>query len=268
MTGMNHLLASDLDGTLIAPHAGGDAEEAAREFARLVGAAEHLGLAYVTGRHLDLACEGIAAAALPEPGLLVCDVGAAVYLRRGGRWVCDEAHRRRLARAWRGVNTGALGRLLCAETGATLQEDARQREFKVSFYAPAGSETGPLVRGMEACLRREEIDAQVVQSIDPESGIVLVDVLPPGAAKDAAVRYLREHAGVDDSRAVFAGDSGNDLAVFLSGFTSIVVGNAAAEVRAIVRRNAPRPERVYLAQGRYARGVIEGCRHFGIFAAA
>lgn len=71
---------------------------------------------------------------------------------------------------------------------------------------------------------------------------------------------------------VFAGDSGNDLDVLTSGMQSILVGNAAADVRRTATHRLTeigRIDRLYLAtgdfhgmNGNYAAGVLEGVAHF------
>ena len=46
-------------------------------------------LASVTGRHHQLALDGIRDAGLPEPRVLVCDVGTAIREKREGAWRLD-----------------------------------------------------------------------------------------------------------------------------------------------------------------------------------
>ena len=71
---------------------------------------------------------------------------------------------------------------------------------------------------------------------------------------------------------VFCGDSGNDLEVLESHLPSVLVANAAAEVRqqALARaRQAGHEEQLYLARGGfmemngcYAAGILEGIAHY------
>ena len=77
---------------------------------------------------------------------------------------------------------------------------------------------------------------------------------------------------VEESDAVFAGDSGNDLDVLVSGLQSVLVKNAAEDVRRTAcHRLAEKgfSDRLYLAKGsfkgmngNYAAGVLEGLAHF------
>jgi HAD superfamily hydrolase (TIGR01484 family) len=260
-----YLLASDLDGTLIPP-AGVEDDGG---IAELRDALEERGgmLAYVTGRHLSLALDGIERHALREPDVLVCDVGTSVYFRRGDRYEPDPLYRARMLTALGAADPASLRRELSSVQGLTPQEPERQAEFKLSYYAPVGPE------GEDVALRAETRLAQVgglvnvVYSEDAVAGNGLVDVLPAGVAKDTAVRYLHDRSGVPEQRLVYAGDSGNDRAAMLSGFNVVVVGNADEGFREAIRREAEELDigaRVYLAERPFADGVLEGCRHFGI----
>ena len=76
----------------------------------------------------------------------------------------------------------------------------------------------------------------------------------------------------EESNTVFAGDSGNDLDVLVSGLQAILVNNAAEDVRqtAIHRLTEDgHSDWLYLARGgfagmngNYAAGVLEGLVHF------
>lgn len=265
MSRSRHLLASDLDGTLIPPESVvGDGGLAELRAALSAGTCE---LAYVTGRHLALALEGIERHGLPSPATLVCDVGTSIFIRRGGGYEADPEYRRRMVEASGGVELGALRERLADAPGLRLQEPEKQADFKLSYYAPDadGGRTAALL--VASILGEAGASANVVQSVDPVSGLGLVDVLPAGVAKDTAVRYLHDRSGMAEEHLVYAGDSGNDRAAMLSGFNVVVVGNAAAAFKRSIRLEADETglaDRVYVAEASYALGVLEGCRHFGI----
>jgi hydroxymethylpyrimidine pyrophosphatase-like HAD family hydrolase len=77
------LLCSDLDGTLIPDGRAPESPDARPLFRRL---AAHRGvcLAYVTGRHPELAEQGLQQANLPQPQFLLGDVGSSIYQTAGG----------------------------------------------------------------------------------------------------------------------------------------------------------------------------------------
>lgn len=259
------LLASDLDGTLIPPASavdGGGIPELAKALSSRSGT-----LAYVTGRHLSLALEGIETHSLPLPDVIVCDVGTSVYFRLGDHYGPDPEYRGRMLASLGGVDPDSIRPRLESLDGLLLQEAEKQAEFKVSYYAPAGAEGEELARRASALLQGAGAAVNVVFSVDAVTDTGLVDVLPAGVAKDTALRYLHNHSGVPEERLVYAGDSGNDRAAMLSGFNVIVVGNAADSFKESIRaeaRSLGLGAAVYLAERSYALGVLEGCRHFGI----
>jgi HAD superfamily hydrolase (TIGR01484 family) len=264
MTMIRYLLASDLDGTLIPIERG---PQRLREVAELVGALEanpQLLLAYVTGRHLSLAQAGIEEVGLPSPDWFVCDVGTSVYRRKNGDFEPDGEYRQQMRAALGGLNGDEVRAAIGAIEGLELQEEDKQAEFKVSYYTRGRPE--PFVETVQSRLDAAHAKVNLVASHDPTSGRGLLDVLPAGIAKDYAVRYLHEHAEVDEQHLVYAGDSGNDRAAMLAGYRVIVVGNADEALKHDLRvESAARgiKEQLYFAEQPYASGVLEGLRHFG-----
>ncbi len=261
----DRLLATDLDGTVIPPDESAERLAEVDAFASAVQGRNGLALAYVTGRHLEHALDGIRSVGLPEPDFLGCEVGAALYARRDGTYVPDERYRRAMSEAL-GADGRAAARALAAHPDVELQPPRHQGEHKTSFFAPWPVD-GRLLDELRALAGAAGARVGFVVSRDVNTGRALVDALPEGVAKDRAVRYLAEVLGLGLERVVFAGDSGNDEAALLAGFRSVIVGNAPAALVERVRAEAERlgrAERVYLARGRYAAGVLEGCRHFGI----
>ena len=95
------LLASDLDRTLL-PNGPQPESARARPLLRALAARDDLILAYVSGRHLALVREAIAAFQLPEPAFIVGDVGSTIY-RRGDRgWEAWSRWSERIAPRWAG----------------------------------------------------------------------------------------------------------------------------------------------------------------------
>ena len=259
-----YLLASDLDGTLIPLET--DAQRL-REVGELVDAIEASGnilLAYVTGRHLSLAQGGIAEVGLPSPDWFVCDVGTSVYRRTNRTYEADGEYRRAMRAAFGGLSGDDVRAAIGAVEGLDLQEEEKQAEFKVSYYTRGRPE--PFVETVQSRLDAADANVSLVPSHDPVSGRGLLDVLPAGIAKDYALRYLHGHSGVQEQHLVYAGDSGNDRAAMLAGYRAIVVGNADQVLKDDLRVEATAQgltNRIYFAEHPYARGVLEGLRHFG-----
>lgn len=233
----------------------------------MVGGRTRLLLAYVTGRHRELALAGLRRHALPLPAFLVCDVGTSVFLRTDEGYQADPGYRQRMAAALGDADRAELQERLARLEGLLLQEAEKQAEFKLSYYTPGGAEGEALAARVREVLAERFGGANVVFSVDTDTGRGLLDVLPPGIAKDSAVRYVCERSGVDRNRILYAGDSGNDRAAMLSGVNTVVVGNAPQSLKEALRAEAAQlgiSHRVYFARAHYARGVVEGCRHFGI----
>ena len=125
---------------------------------------------------------------------------------------------------------------------------------------------------MEIILKENNIDASLIWSVDDPKGIGLLDVLPEHATKLHAIEFMVKELGYTLDEVVFAGDSGNDLAVMASPIHSVLVANAADDVRASAIKLAQangHESALYLANGKhgkmngnYAAGVLEGVWHF------
>ena len=82
------------------------------------------------------------------------------------------------------------------------------------------------------------------------------------------LEYLWHKLGLEKGNIVYAGDSGNDLLAFVSGFNAVIVANTADAVKQEARLQAQRKnitQHLFFATGKYAAGVIDGCYHFNIF---
>jgi len=259
------LIASDLDGTLIPPEDTEARRDELRAFAREVGGRDDLVLAYVTGRHFAFAVEGIDRWGLPEPDLLVCDVGTTLYRGREPD-AADAAYREAMREALGGTTADRLRDVLRAEEGVELQEEEKQGEFKASAYLPSGEGGRAIRERVDERMREAGIRARSVASVDPLDGRGLLDLLPAGVSKAFAVRWLHDHAGVREERLVYAGDSGNDRDAMLAGYHVIVVANAPAALEREIRRDATSEqlERIYFARARYVAGVMEGLHHWRV----
>lgn len=265
---MPKMLASDLDGTLIPPTLD-EARKAEITCFRSAWSERAMELVYVTGRDRDLALRGIERFGLPLPDLLVCDVGTSVWMRRAEHddFEQDGAYRAQMMDALGGARRKDIVSALAALEGLELQEERKQAEFKVSYYVDPVRSTG-LRSDVLGALGPFPVPPKAVWSHDPRSGRMLLDLLPRGVAKHTALEHLRVRSGYAPEDIVYAGDSGNDFDAFLSGHPAIVVANAPEELKHEVRAEAERSgilDKLYFAQSPFAAGVLEGCRHFGVF---
>ncbi len=265
---MGKLLASDMDGTVIPMEVSPEREREIAVFRAAIEGSADLTLAYVTGRDLPLALKGIGQHRLPSPDILVCDVGTSVYHATPSGYEKDQEYVREMEKARGGLDVREVRHEVAHIPELILQADDRQTESKLSYYLADGIDHQPVVESVTEILEAMGGTLQAVYSVGAPHGRGLLDLLPAGVAKDFAIRYLHDHAGVDSDGLVYAGDSGNDLSAMLTGYKVIVVGNATPGLREeLLERGGAMGilDRLYFAEDYYAAGVMEGCRHFGVF---
>ncbi|MGZ4969912.1 MAG: HAD-IIB family hydrolase [Methylobacter sp.] len=256
------LFAVDLDGTLL-PNTGkapaaGCLERTQRLLQRL--REYEIPICFVTGRHLSLARQGIATFRLSPPDWWICNVGTEIYNSDGKPDTEWEQH------LGPTLDHEMLRRALTEIPGLLAQELRKQGKHKFSLYYPE-----PVSQRLQLeILRLADAQAdnlQLIVSIEERSGRALLDVIPAGAGKKHAVEYMANCYGLDKTRVFFAGDSGNDLDVLVSGVCGTIVGNAPDEVQARlgVLQMLSAEAQLYLAHANYGDGIIEGLCHYGFW---
>jgi sucrose-6F-phosphate phosphohydrolase len=233
-----NLLVSDLDGTLLGDDRALDGFCVWYDQVR-----DRLRLVYSSGRFFGSIRESIARFHLPEPAGVICGVGTEIHdLTTGERiagWpeaACD----------WNPL----LIRAACAERPELVEQPGHLlSDFKISYYGHNLSDA------YLARLTRQ------LDELGQEVGIVYssnrdLDILPAATNKGTAATFLARHWGIGRDRVIVAGDSGNDLEMFRTGFRGIVVGNAQPELLSL------RDPNVYHAEGHFAAGVLEGLQHW------
>jgi sucrose-6F-phosphate phosphohydrolase len=267
------LLCSDLDRTLIPNGAEAESSQARPLFARLVSHPQ-LRLAYVSGRDQSLVKEAIAVYDLPEPDFVIGDVGTTLYFIHGNRWRMNKAWQHEISRDWDGRGHDDIKELLSDLIGKEieLQAEDKQNRYKVSFYTDPSVAHQKLKQKITDRLDKQQIATHIIWSRDDAAKRGLLDILPRKANKLRAIQFLMKEKSFDRSDTVFAGDSGNDVDVLISGLQAILVKNATDDVReaALDRLSEDGTgDRLYLARGNfmgmngnYAAGVLEGMVHF------
>ena len=279
------ILATDLDGTLIPlpPQEPSDASKktadsgdpigeessrlqrsALRRLQQLVDAGS-LEILFVTGRHLASILEVIRRESLPTPDWIIGDVGTTVLQRRPeGAYRVMEAYVNHLDEIAGDLRAAEVRCEVEDMDGLVLQEPEKQGLHKLSFYCDAG-EVERLEVGLQQRLVERSIRYRVVASVDPFTNDGLIDLLPIGVDKAAAIRWWSETQGHPPDTIIFAGDSGNDFAALTAGYRAVLVGNADPALADRVRRHhdsAGTAERFYHASGFATAGVWEGLIHF------
>lgn len=266
-------LATDLDGTFA-----GGAERDRTRLQRILAATPGTTLIYITGRSVPATRALMAEAGLPHPDLLIADVGTTV--RHGPELAPLTALETEIARLWPG---GDAVRARLAGLAAIVEQEVRS-PYRVSYApvtsahlaarslppaelpaellggepppnaAPAAA-AAPLAAALEAARTRL---AGLPVDLLGSAGIYL-DVLPRGVNKGSTLRRTLRWLGRPDDEVLVAGDSMNDLALFQTGLAGVAVGNSEPE---LIARLAGL-ERVHLAGGHGAAGIIEALEYFG-----
>jgi sucrose-6-phosphatase len=269
------LLCSDLDRTLI-PNGHQEESPDARYWLGRLAQRPEVMLVYVSGRDKALITEAIRTWELPLPDIAVGDVGTAIYTIGGKpekpvfeEW---EDWKQEIAADWNGKKSGDIVNLFRDFKVLSLQEDEKQKDFKLSFYVDIDADLSRITENIKARLAENRLRSSVIDSIDEIEDVALVDIVPERATKIHAVYFIMNRLQIERSRVIYAGDSGNDLLALTSGLKAVLVKNASEDVCReaieIVSQKAD-DSSLYLAEGgfmemngNYAAGVLEGVVHF------
>ena len=268
---MRLLLCADMDRTVI-PNGSAPEHPAARISFRTFCRRPEITLVYVTGRDRQLVEEALAAYQLPPPDYAITDVGTKIYRVTQRDWQPLEQWEQEIDRDWNGRSGADIARLLGDFTDLQLQEERKQNDHKLSYYLSLRSDPQSLLQCLRQRLAAAGVAAGLIWSIDEEARVGLLDVLPRRADKLHAITFLAGTLGYPVEEVLFAGDSGNDLAVLQSAFKTVLVANAARELKEEARAAAlsrGHEETLYVARGgvlgmngNYCAGVLEGVCHF------
>jgi len=265
------LVCTDLDRTLL-PNGPQPESPGAREKFNRLAAHPGITLVYVTGRDKVLVEEAIEQYRLPQPSYVIADVGSTIYQLQQLNWSHMEEWQHEIAPDWKARTHEDMRQLFSDIALLRLQPEAKQNSYKLSYYVDLNTDHESLMTEMQMILRSNDISASLIWSIDEIAAIGLLDVLPASASKSHAIEFLMQQLDYDLSNTIFAGDSGNDLAVLVSPIHSVLVANASAEVQRQAEQqidNNGHSDALYFAKGdflgmngNYSAGILEGVAHY------
>lgn len=238
---LNHLLVTDIDNTLI----GENNVRLDRLIHLLNTHRDRIGLGIATGRTIDSAREILGRYGVPDPDVIICSVGSAIYYGKSGQaspgWISHIASR------W---NRGKIVELLKGFDFLEYQEDETQRRFKISYYMDPGRDRLAAVHNH---LLQNRVRYNLIYSHDR-----YLDILPYRASKGKAIRYLSYKWEIPLKNFLVCGDSGNDEEMLRGEPRAVVVSNYSHELEALKGgRN------IYFAESCCAGGIIEGMQYYG-----
>lgn len=265
------LLCTDLDRTLMPNGPLPESAGARDKFNELVASPDIL-LVYVTGRDRRLVEEAVTDYHLPLPSYVIADVGSTIFQIKNSDWQQLDDWDRMIAADWLDRKHDDMRLLFSGLPQLSLQEASKQNTFKLSYYLPLDANHQAIMSAMHDILYENQIKASLIWSVDEVDDMGLLDVLPANASKRHAIEFLMDLLGFGLSNTVFAGDSGNDLAVLTSPIKSILVANASNEVRHCAQQqalNLGQMDAIYFARGGflgmngyYAAGLLEGIAYY------
>lgn len=246
-------LFTDLDGTFIP----GDyaSKNSLKEFINIFNKNNKLKLVYVTGRNKKETLDAIREYKLPIPNSFICDVGTTIYNKKLHFFLLkDLSYYKMLKTVVNDKEKNRVTNNFLKLNGLKLQEETKQKEFKISFYYNTNTAS---FKDFDSIIKGTGWDK--VTSID-NNGIGLLDILPLDVNKLFAINWFIEQNNLSRNSCVFAGDSGNDLKVFNSDIRSILVNNCSNNLKnEVINR-----DNVYLSKGCFTQGVLEGCKYYKI----
>jgi sucrose-6F-phosphate phosphohydrolase len=268
---MRLLLCTDLDRTLLPNGPQAESTGARDKFRQLV-AQPGVNLVYVTGRDRGLVEDAIDEYQLPRPDYVIADVGSTIYEIQQHEWRHWDKWQQEISPDWAGKSHDELHSFFSNSLLLKLQEDPKQNTYKLSYYVPLEADHEALISEMHSVLVSNNIRASLIWSIDELAGTGLLDVLPASANKRHAIEFLMKQLDFDLSNTIFAGDSGNDIAVLTSPIRSVLVANASSDVRDEAKQlalNLGEMDALYFAHGgflgmngNYSAGILEGVAHY------
>jgi sucrose-6F-phosphate phosphohydrolase len=262
-----NVLATDLDGTLIPLP---DVQQNVTDLQTLGNRLTQgcLPLIFVTGRHLQSVLNAVRTFQLPSPNWIIADVGTSIYEMHSDKgWQLVDAYANHLHDSVRATTLSSVQERFLKFPELELQGEEKQGRFKLSYYC-ATATTQAVANRLQAELDTCDLPYAITSCLDPFCDRGMIDVLPRAASKAAALQWLAQFLNLEPSSIVFAGDSGNDLAALVSGFRSIVVANAEANLVASVQAAhvaAGWQDRLFIADQFATSGVLQGCRWYGLF---
>ncbi|HEV7279887.1 MAG TPA: HAD-IIB family hydrolase [Pirellulaceae bacterium] len=234
------LLIADLDNTL----AGDD--PALHDLSEMINSSSDVGFGIVTGRRLDDARRIMKDLDLPTPDVLLTSAGTELYY--GTKLTRDESWQKQMGFQWKPDEIYAA---LDEIQGLYRQPEAEQSKFKISYTADP--EIAPKLARLRKILREKGLRVKLVLSL----GIYL-DAIPQRAGTGLALRHLLYKWGFSPEHVLVAGDSGNDEEMLKGRTLGVVVGNHGPELNRLKKM-----PRIYFAEGKHARGILEGIEYYG-----
>jgi sucrose-phosphate synthase len=236
---VKYFLISDIDGTLV----DGTKTTGLAELKQWIdNNDDDLGFGLASGRNLELVRKAIKEYDLPQPDILICSAGSEIFYTPD--YEPDKGWESHISYLWKREE---IKKLLVDFSKITLQENAAQREFKLSYYVDKDF-TDEDLNAIYKLLSENKLRAKLLLTENR-----FLDILPFRASKGNAIRFLSNKWKTPVEKFITAGNSGNDIDMLKGRVKGIVVANHSPEMVSL--RNL---KNIYFAEKDLAEGVLEG----------
>lgn len=271
-----HIVSSDIDGTQIpakslkiqTDHPAYPASWVLKREAEALQAQRELLWTHNSGRSLQHILQDVQPTTnnpnpiLTKPDAIIANVGTEIYLMNKGVPTPLESWRDHLAAQFAPKLREQMAEAFSAQFGkrqdaVVFQPEGHQGPFKLSFTLK-GENTEATAKEMD------KLFGQFPGVRTTFSAGWAYDVTPERATKGLAMAHLADHLKVPHGKVIVAGDTENDLQMYLPQFRGIVVGNARPGLIEPLKARQGQGEPIIFAQGQIAQGVLEGLKAHGL----
>ncbi len=241
ITNLERMLITDIDNTLL----GGDEGPVRHLVSYLKKHRAHLGFGVATGRVLESAVKVLKEHNITPPDIIISGVGSEIHY--GPDLVPDKGWEALISKNW---NREKIISTLKAFDFLTMQDEKVQRPYKLSYHMKPQKDRLAKIHNL---LTRNRCHYKLIYSHEK-----YLDILPSRASKGKAIRYISSKWEIPLKNILVSGDSGNDEEMLKGKPKAVVVSNYSPELESMKSaRN------VYFAEGEFAKGIMEGIRHYG-----
>jgi sucrose-phosphate synthase len=238
---IEQLLISDIDNTLL----GGSGEPLNHLIAYLKKHRDHLGFGVATGRVLESTVQVLKENKITPPDIIISGVGSEIHY--GPALVPDRGWEALISQNW---NREKIISTLKTLKFLILQDESVQRPYKISYHMKPEKDRLALIHNL---LSRNRCHYKLIYSHEK-----YLDILPSRASKGKAIRYITNKWEIPLKDILVSGDSGNDEEMLRGQPQAVVVGNYSPELESLKSG-----KNIYFASAEYAKGIMEGIRHYG-----
>jgi sucrose-phosphate synthase len=235
-------LISDIDGTLL-----GD-PQGLKDFNLFVASIrDKICIIYASGRNYQECLNAIKNDGLLVPDALISSTGADIHIKNGNNMAGDNDWHNHINTG--GWNVDAVRKILEGLQG--LHPQIFYSPFKASYNMNPADQL-ILENEVKRILKLKSIKAKVIAS----HGVYL-DILPEKCDKGEAALYLTARLNIKNDNVLVAGDSENDIDLFMKFKHGIIVGNAFDSMKKALKNG-----NYYQSEYSHAAGLLDGLKHY------